>query len=98
MSGRCRDDGDVDSMFLGQATEIFNACMKESPKNVPWYYPCLQMTKYNEKTYLLDKHPELFKYIHYCRRPVKVNDEWRDCNKCKTCKQILNSHWQYIWS
>jgi tRNA(Ile)-lysidine synthase TilS/MesJ len=92
VSGHCKDD--TNSNVVSDA--IFKAALCGNPDKIEWYYPCSQMSKYDERQYLLENHPDLLDMIHYCRRPIKNGDKWDNCNKCTTCIQMSNLHWQYI--
>lgn len=92
VSGWCKDDTNPNTL----SDIIFKAALCGNPDNIEWYYPCLQITKYEEREYLRKSHPDLLKFIHYCRKPIKNEDKWNNCNKCSTCLQMNNLHWQYI--
>ena len=93
VSGHCKDDTNPNTI----STAIFNAALSGNPDNIEWHYPCANMTKYDEVKYLEERHPELLDMIHYCRKPIRVDDNWLSCNLCYTCKQMANLHWNYIF-
>lgn len=92
VSGWCKIDTNPNTL----SDAIFKVALDGNPDNIKWHYPCIHMTKYDEKEYLQQKHPDLLNYIHYCRKPIKNGDEWTNCNCCTTCLQMQSLHWQYI--
>lgn len=94
VSGWCKDDTNPNTI----SDAIFKAALCGNPDNIEWYYPCLEMTKKEEKEYLSKECPELLDFIHYCRKPIKNGDVWEPCKKCHTCKQMGNTIWHYLFS
>ncbi len=88
-AGRCKDDeGPGYAVRLRQAHAIFDACILHLKEKPSWTYPVGEMTKKQEVAYLEQHAPELLDMIHYCRRPVKIDGRWSNCNACKTCAQM----------
>lgn len=92
VSGHCKEDTNPNTV----SNAIFNAALSGNPDKIEWYYPCGDMTKYDEKEYLTKYDPELLDHIWYCRKPIKNKNKWDKCNKCYTCYQMENIHLSYI--
>ena len=84
---RCAND----YQDLTSSEKIFYTCLAECPRKIEWYFPNQHLTKKDEMEYLKKETPELLEFIHSCRRPIKENDKWKECKKCSTCLETLNT-------